>query len=170
MRDSVGAAPRRKLAATWAAERSFERVDDGDRATYCLVYARVTFARDPSASRRLFVRIRRPSLVSVSATGVVLAATALLTGLLAPSAAAASFPVQPNIVSAALVAAGNPEQSPPGTNNFACKPSTTHPFTVVLIPGTFSVMEDYFGALAPTLANNGYCVFSLNYGGTAGSL
>jgi triacylglycerol esterase/lipase EstA (alpha/beta hydrolase family) len=41
---------------------------------------------------------------------------------------------------------------------------------VVLIPGTFSVMEDDFGALAPILANAGYCVFSLNYGGTPGSL
>jgi triacylglycerol esterase/lipase EstA (alpha/beta hydrolase family) len=116
------------------------------------------------------VRIRRPSLVSVSATGVVAAISALLTGLLAPSAAAATFPVQPNIVAAALAAAANPEQSPPGTNNFACKPSTAHPFPVVLIPGTFSVMEDDFGALAPILANNGYCVFSLNYGGTPGSL
>jgi triacylglycerol esterase/lipase EstA (alpha/beta hydrolase family) len=101
---------------------------------------------------------------------VVLAASALLIGALAPSAAAASNPVQPNIVSAALAAAANPEQSPPGTNNFACKPSTTHPFPVVLIPGTFSVMEDDFGALAPILANNGYCVFSLNYGGTPGQL
>ncbi|HEY3753360.1 MAG TPA: alpha/beta fold hydrolase [Pseudonocardiaceae bacterium] len=73
-------------------------------------------------------------------------------------------------MSAALAAAANPEQSPPGTNNLACKPSTTHPFPVVLIPGTFSVMEDDFGALAPILANNGYCVFSLNYGGTPGQL
>ncbi|HEX5402048.1 MAG TPA: alpha/beta fold hydrolase [Pseudonocardiaceae bacterium] len=104
-------------------------------------------------------------------SSAVLAVSALLIGALAPAtAAAASNPVQPNIVSAALAAAGNPEQSPPGTNNFACKPSTAHPFPVVLIPGTFSVMEDDFGALAPILANNGYCVFSLNYGGTRGSL
>ncbi len=40
----------------------------------------------------------------------------------------------------------------------------------MLIPGTFSVMEDDLGALAPILANNGYCVFSTNYGGTSGQL
>jgi triacylglycerol esterase/lipase EstA (alpha/beta hydrolase family) len=116
------------------------------------------------------LRIRRPSLVSGAAAGVVLAAAALLIGALAPSAAAATNPVQPNIVTAAAAAAVNPEQSPPGTNNFSCKPSAAHPNPVVLIPGTFSVMEDDFGALAPILANNGYCVFSLNYGGTPGSL
>ncbi len=97
-----------------------------------------------------------------------LVAAALMVG--ASTAAAANFPVQPNIVAGALAAAANPDQSPPGTNNFACKPSTAHPFPVVLIPGTFSVMEDDFGALAPILANAGYCVFSLNYGGTPGAL
>jgi triacylglycerol esterase/lipase EstA (alpha/beta hydrolase family) len=97
-----------------------------------------------------------------------LVAAALMAG--ASTAAAANFPVQPNIVAGALAAAANPDQSPPGTNNFACKPSTAHPFPVVLIPGTFSVMEDDFGALAPILANAGYCVFSLNYGGTPGAL
>ncbi|HEX3650521.1 MAG TPA: alpha/beta fold hydrolase, partial [Pseudonocardiaceae bacterium] len=116
------------------------------------------------------MRIRRPLLVRTGAIGAVLAAAALTTAALAPTAAAATFPVQPNIVSAAAAAATNPEQSPPGTNNFACRPSAAHPFPVVLIPGTFSVMEDDFGALAPILANNGYCVFSMNYGGTKGSL
>jgi triacylglycerol esterase/lipase EstA (alpha/beta hydrolase family) len=99
-----------------------------------------------------------------------LAITALFVGALAPSASAASFPVQPNIVAGALAAAANPDQSPPGTNDFACKPSHAHPNPVVLIPGTFSVMEDDFGALAPILANAGFCVFSLNYGGTPGAL
>jgi triacylglycerol esterase/lipase EstA (alpha/beta hydrolase family) len=111
------------------------------------------------------LRIRRLFLAS----GVI-AIAATLAGVLAPSASAASFPIQPNIVAAALAAAPNPEQSPPGTNDFSCKPSTAHPYPVVLIPGTFSVMEDDFGALAPLLANAGYCVFSTNYGGTRGSL
>ncbi|HEX3592400.1 MAG TPA: alpha/beta fold hydrolase [Pseudonocardiaceae bacterium] len=115
------------------------------------------------------LHICRSSLFGAGAAGVVLAVSALLLGTAAP-AAAASFPVQPNIASATLAAAANPEQSPPGTNNFNCKPTAAHPFPVVLIPGTFSVMEDDFGALAPILANNGYCVFSLNYGGTKGAL
>lgn len=116
------------------------------------------------------MRIRRPLLVRAGAVGAVLAAAVLTTAALAPAAAAATFPVQPNIVSAAAAAAADPEQAPPGTNDFACKPSAAHPFPVVLIPGTFSVMEDDFGALAPILANNGYCVFSTNYGGTTGAL
>ena len=112
------------------------------------------------------MQIRRFSL----AGGVLTAAIALLIGGLAQPAAAATYPVQPNIVAGAAAAASNPDAPPPGTNNFSCKPSAEHPYPVVLIPGTFSVMEDDFGALAPILANAGYCVFSLNYGGTPGSL
>jgi hypothetical protein len=37
---------------------------------------------------------------------------------------------------------------------------------VILIPGTFANMEDDYGALAPILVNDGYCVFSLNYDGS----
>lgn len=108
------------------------------------------------------MRIRRLSLVS----GAI---CALAIGVLAPYTAAASYYVQPNIIAGGLAAATNPDQSPPGTNNYSCH-STQHPYPVVLIPGTFSVMEDDFGALAPILANNGYCVFSTNYGGTPGQL
>lgn len=108
------------------------------------------------------MRIRRLFLVSAALAG-------LLAGVSAPSAAAADYYVQPNIVAGGLAAATNPDQSPPGTNNYSCK-SNAHPYPVVLIPGTFSVMEDDFGALAPILANNGYCVFSTNYGGTPGQL
>lgn len=116
------------------------------------------------------MRIRRSALFSTVTAGVLLAVSALVTTVLAPTAAAASFPVQPSVATALLTAAVNPEQNPPGTNNFSCKPSAAHPNPVVLIPGTFSVMESDFGALAPILANNGYCVFSLNYGGTKGAL
>src|ERR1700754_4925141 len=54
------------------------------------------------------LRIRRSSLFGAGAAGVVLAVSALLLGPAAP-AAAASFPVQPNIATAALAAAVNPE-------------------------------------------------------------
>jgi pimeloyl-ACP methyl ester carboxylesterase len=111
------------------------------------------------------LRIRLFSLASGA-----LALSAILFGTLTSSADAAGFPIQPNIVAGVLAAAPNPDQAPPGTNNFACRPTAQHPYPVVLIPGTFSVMEDDFGALAPILANAGYCVFSLDYGGTPGSL
>jgi len=59
--------------------------------------------------------------------------------------------------------------SPPGSNNFSCKPSRAHPRPVILVHGTFADMSDSWQALSPLLRNNGYCVFALNYGSYAGS-
>lgn len=59
--------------------------------------------------------------------------------------------------------------SPPGANNFACKPTAAHPRPVVLVHGTFGDMSDSWQALSPLLHNNGYCVFALNYGSYAGA-
>jgi pimeloyl-ACP methyl ester carboxylesterase len=39
----------------------------------------------------------------------------------------------------------------------------------VLVHGTFGDMSDSWQALSPLLANNGYCVFALNYGSYNGS-
>jgi triacylglycerol esterase/lipase EstA (alpha/beta hydrolase family) len=59
--------------------------------------------------------------------------------------------------------------SPPGANNWACRPSAAHPRPVILVHGTFADMSDSWQALSPLLANNGYCVFAFNYGSYAGS-
>jgi triacylglycerol esterase/lipase EstA (alpha/beta hydrolase family) len=59
--------------------------------------------------------------------------------------------------------------SPPGSNDFSCKPSRAHPRPVILVHGTFADMSDSWQALSPLLHNNGYCVFALNYGSHAGS-
>lgn len=63
-----------------------------------------------------------------------------------------------------------PNNPPPGANNFNCKPSSSHPYPVILVHGTFENEALNWQDLAPQLANNGYCVFTFNYGQTAASL
>ena len=58
--------------------------------------------------------------------------------------------------------------SPPGANT-GCKPSSAHPYPVILVHGTFADMSDSWQALSPLLYDNGYCVYALNYGSYNGS-
>ncbi|MGD0376541.1 MAG: alpha/beta fold hydrolase [Streptosporangiaceae bacterium] len=90
-----------------------------------------------------------------------------------PAAAAAQaripLPVPYNAVGGVAQALAAPDSSPPGANNWSCKPSSAHPDPVVLVPGTFADMADNFNSVSPLLYDHGYCVFALNYGGTPGS-
>jgi triacylglycerol esterase/lipase EstA (alpha/beta hydrolase family) len=86
---------------------------------------------------------------------------------LGASAASADLPVIYNGVYG--YAHVSPTASPPGANDWSCKPSAAHPRPVVLVHGTFADMSDSWQALSPLLKNNGYCVFALNYGSYNGS-
>lgn len=51
-----------------------------------------------------------------------------------------------------------------GANDYGCKPAPEHPDPVVLINSTFLSDAVNWTALAPYLHNQGYCVFTFNYG------
>jgi pimeloyl-ACP methyl ester carboxylesterase len=81
------------------------------------------------------------------------------------TASAAGYSVNWNAPGAATYGAYN-NVPPAGANSWdtSCKPSATHPRAVVLVHGIFANQNIAWEALAPILANNGYCVYSFTYG------
>lgn len=58
----------------------------------------------------------------------------------------------------------SPGGSPPGANDFDCKPSKGHTRPVILVHGTGGDMTVSWNLISPELAAQGYCVFALDYG------
>ena len=98
---------------------------------------------------------------------VAIAFAVITFAMTASPAAAAQLPVVYN--GALGYAHASPTASPPGANNWSCKPTAAHPVPVVLVHGTFADMSDSWQALSPLLYDKGYCVFALNYGSYDGS-
>lgn len=93
---------------------------------------------------------------------IVLLASAW-TGFACAARAAGPYPVAANLDAGISLAMDHPQAPPAGANRGDCR-SAAHRWPVVLINGTFTVMQSSFAALAPHLANAGYCVYAFNYG------
>ena len=109
-------------------------------------------------------------MLRIRATLVAAMALAAI-ALAAPAGAGASYSVPYG--SSALSDAiwnetWNPEALTGGNNG--CKPSAAHPYPVVLVHATLADEGSNWVTLSPLLANNGYCVYSFNYGATLASL
>jgi|tagenome__1003787_1003787.scaffolds.fasta_scaffold20672810_2 triacylglycerol esterase/lipase EstA (alpha/beta hydrolase family) len=96
-------------------------------------------------------------MAALAACGVI----GLATTTTAAARAASDYPVVYNWPAA--IAASEVQPTPPGANDWTCRPSAEHPLPVVLVPGlTGNGGRDYYAA-APLLANHGYCVFMFDY-------
>ncbi|MBA3798552.1 MAG: lipase family protein [Actinomycetota bacterium] len=96
---------------------------------------------------------------------LLLLASAIALGLAVPASAA---PEQGSVgvpsLPGNLGIRGLPVFSPPGSNDFNCRPTPTKPYPVVLVHGTFADSFVSWQSLSPMLAHDGYCVFALDYG------
>ena len=95
----------------------------------------------------------------------VAAALGLLAGTTtAGTASAAPLPVTFNFFSGIAPELANHGGSLPGSNDFSCRPTSKHPYPVVLAHGTGGSQQTNWGTYVPLLKNEGYCVFALTYG------
>lgn len=105
-------------------------------------------------------------LVRRSFRGVLVGVLLALCLAATEAVAAAPLPVNYNFIDGTFK--GSQQDNAPGSNNWSCRPSKQHPYPVVLVHGTFENRANNWQAYAPLLFNNGYCVFALTYGSSAG--
>jgi triacylglycerol esterase/lipase EstA (alpha/beta hydrolase family) len=58
----------------------------------------------------------------------------------------------------------NPFGEPTGANDWSCKPSAARPEPVVIVHGTFGDRKSLLDNLSAAMVDDGFCVFSLDYG------
>jgi triacylglycerol esterase/lipase EstA (alpha/beta hydrolase family) len=108
-------------------------------------------------------RLRRAAFAAAATA----AAVTLASVVAVPARAATSLPVNYDFIAGATATALAPDTPPPGANNWSCQLTAAHPDPVILVHGTFANMDDNWQAASPLLADNGYCVYAFNYGGTS---
>ncbi|KOG11763.1 esterase/lipase family protein [Streptomyces viridochromogenes] len=114
----------------------------------------------------------RSRLIRRWATATVSAVTALALGFPGTSVAA-DGPTPPGAATASAPEAFlrgtlQPDASPPGANDWKCRPTAAHPRPVVLLHATLTNAHMNWSMLSPLLKEAGYCVFAPNYGGRPG--
>jgi triacylglycerol lipase len=72
-------------------------------------------------------------------------------------------------VSSTAQAAGSPDlptlgQPPIGANDWSCKPTAARPDPAIIVHGTFGDQKSLLDNLSLALKQDGYCVYSLDYG------
>lgn len=107
------------------------------------------------------MHLRTPSRAAVAVVAAV-ALTLAMAGT--ANASRQHYPVPYTFAAGITAELAHPNGSPPGANDWSCKPSSAHPEPVVLTHGLFGNRQDNWQTFAPLLANNGYCVFALTYG------
>lgn len=95
---------------------------------------------------------------------VILLSAALVLSVGAVSASAAQLPVVYNFPVAQAESLATGAARPAGANRWRCKPSSAHPRPVVLVHGTTENQRSNFNAISPKLKNDGYCVYTFNFG------
>jgi triacylglycerol esterase/lipase EstA (alpha/beta hydrolase family) len=106
---------------------------------------------------------RRGVILVRIATSLVAACCLVLAGA-AGGAATASAKDYPVVYSfPAGLAASAVYATPPGANDWSCRPTLRHPQPVVLVPGLTGSMSRDWQAAAPLLANHRFCVFAYDF-------